>query len=43
MGALMKEFDGSYARAGSVISLIYILGMIVIWFAPETKDRPLPE
>jgi cyanate permease len=43
MGALMKQFDGSYARAGSVISLIYILGMIVIWFAPETKDRPLPE
>lgn len=43
MGALMKEFDGSYARAGAVISLIYILGMIVIWFAPETKNRPLPE
>lgn len=42
MGALMKEFDGSYARAGAVVSLIYLLGMAVIWFAPETKDRPLP-
>ncbi|HWA10941.1 MAG TPA: MFS transporter [Opitutaceae bacterium] len=42
MGALMKQFDGSYARAGTVISLIYLLGMVVIWFAPETKDRPLP-
>ena len=43
MGALMKQFDGSYARAGAVITLIYLLGMVVIWFAPETKDRPLPE
>jgi MFS family permease len=42
MGALMKQFDGSYARAGAVMTLIYLLGMVVIWFAPETKDRPLP-
>jgi hypothetical protein len=38
----MKQFDGSYARAGAVMTLIYLLGMVVIWFAPETKDRPLP-
>jgi len=42
MGAFMKEFDGSYAKAGAAVSLIYLLGMVVIWFAPETKGRPLP-
>ncbi len=42
MGALMQSFDGSYARAGGVITLVYIVGMIVIWLAPETKGRPLP-
>jgi len=26
-----------------VVTLIYVVGMILIWFAPETKDRPLPE
>ena len=43
MGQLMTAFDGSYARAGAVISLIYVAGLILIWFAPETKGRPLPE
>ena len=42
-GILMKTFHGSYARAGAVISLVYAAGLIVIWFAPETKGRPLPE
>ncbi|MBX7121406.1 MAG: MFS transporter [Opitutaceae bacterium] len=43
MGQLMQTFNGSYARAGAIVTLIYILGMIVIWFAPETKGKPLPE
>lgn len=43
MGALMQLFDGSYARAGAVITLVYALGLVLIWFAPETKGRPLPE
>lgn len=42
-GALMQEFGGSYSRAGAVITLIYLLGPIVIWFAPETKGKTLPE
>jgi MFS family permease len=41
-GALMQTFDGDYARAGAVMSLIYVVGMVTIWWAPETKDRPLP-
>ncbi len=43
MGSLMGYFHGDYAKAGEVISLIYLLGMIVVWFAPETKGRELPE
>jgi len=42
-GSLVAHFNGSYARAGSVVTLIYLLGLAVIWFAPETKGKPLPE
>lgn len=34
---------GGYAVMGAVVCLIYIVGMIIIWFAPETKGKPLPE
>lgn len=43
MGAIMGWFDSSYARAGMAISLVYVIGMIVIWLAPETKGKPLPD
>ncbi|MFO1449679.1 MAG: MFS transporter [Opitutaceae bacterium] len=43
MGQLMQSFGGSYARAGAIITLIYLIGLVVIWFAPETKGKPLPE
>ncbi len=43
MGALMQTFHGSYAQAGAVISLVYVLGLVIIWFAPETRGKPLPE
>lgn len=43
MGAIMGLFDNSYARAGMAISLVYALGMFLIWLAPETKGKPLPE
>lgn len=42
-GTLIRHFDGSYARTGAVITLVYVIGMVVIWFAPETKGRPLPD
>jgi MFS family permease len=31
-----------YADIGIVITFIYLLGMVIIWFAPETKGKPLP-
>lgn len=43
MGALMREFGGSFARAGAVVTLIYALGLVLVWLAPETKGRALPE
>ena len=43
MGALVGHFGGNYAKAGAHIVLIYILGLGLIWLAPETKGKPLPE
>lgn len=42
-GQLVKFYDGSYARMGAMITLVYLVGMVVIWCAPETKGKPLPE
>lgn len=43
MAELVRELGGDYASAGASITLIYAIGLVVIWFAPETKGRPLPE
>jgi MFS family permease len=44
MGFLLKDvFHGNYGNAGATISLIYAVGLLVIWLAPETKGKPLPE
>ncbi len=43
MPALMAFFDRSYPRAGETIVLVYLLGMALIWLAPETRHKPLPE
>lgn len=42
-GQLVAMFNNDYARAGWTISLIYLVGLVLIWFAPETKGRPLPD
>jgi MFS family permease len=42
-GNLMGLFKGGYPEACSVMSLIYLAGFVVIWFAPETRGKPLPE
>lgn len=41
-GALLKAFDGDYGRACSVAAGVYLAGLVLILFAPETKGRPLP-
>src|SRR5205085_10089164 len=32
-----------YPAACSVMSLIYLLGLVLIWLAPETRGKPLPD
>jgi MFS family permease len=34
---------GDYATMGQIVSLIYLVGIAIIWFSPETKGKPLPE
>ncbi len=45
MGYLMSKdlFNGRYDQACAIISLIYFVGLAIIWLAPETGGRPLPE
>jgi MFS family permease len=33
---------GSFGRAASVVALIYLVGLLILPFAPETRGRPLP-
>ncbi|MBI2948843.1 MAG: MFS transporter [Verrucomicrobia bacterium] len=42
-GQLVAHYGGSYAQAGATITLIYLVGLFLIWLAPETKGKPLPE
>jgi SHS family sialic acid transporter-like MFS transporter len=42
-GALLTAFDGDYARACSIAAGVYVFGLVLICFAPETKGKPLPE
>ncbi len=42
-GDLVKHYDESYARAGATVTLIYVLGLLLIWLAPETMGKPLPD
>jgi MFS family permease len=34
---------GSFGRAASTVSLIYLVGLVVLWFAPETKGQALKD
>jgi hypothetical protein len=40
--ALMALFGGSFPKAGSVLTLFYLVGLVIIWLGPETKGKPLP-
>jgi hypothetical protein len=42
-GALTSAFDGDYAKAGAIMGSIYGLGMVVIWFAPDTTGKKLED
>ncbi len=42
-GNLLAAFGNDYAKACSVAAVVYLLGLVLIAFAPETKGKPLPE
>jgi MFS family permease len=42
-GRLMTVFGGDYARVGEVTAWVYVVGMIVILFAPDTSRSDLRE
>ncbi len=42
-GALFAAMGGSYPKVGATCGLIYLLGIVVIWWAPDTTDRKLEE
>ena len=39
----ISGFCGSHEKAALTMSLVYLVGLIVIWFVPETKGCKLPE
>jgi len=42
-GALFAAFGGSYPAVGATCGLIYALGLIAIWWAPDTTGRQLDD
>lgn len=42
-GALSTFFEGDYARIGQWTSWLFVLGMVAIWFAPDTSEKELVE
>jgi len=41
-GVLISSFGG-IPRAAMTLGCIYLLGLVVPWFVPETRGQPLPE
>ena len=42
-GKLVALFGGDFANATAVMSLVYVVGLVLIGFAPETRGKPLPD
>ena len=42
-GAIMGAISNKLQDACAVLSLIYVVGVAIIWLAPETHGKPLPE
>jgi len=41
-GSMIHQFGG-ISRSAMTLGLIYVLGLVVPWFVPETKGRTLPD
>lgn len=38
---LIAAFDNNFAKAGSVLCTIYLVGLLIVWLAPETKGESI--
>jgi MFS family permease len=38
-----EEKIDAFRNAASLMSVIFLVGLVALWFLPETKGRPLPE
>ncbi|MBP3956846.1 MFS transporter [Gemmata sp. G18] len=43
MANLLAYFDKDYSQACAVVAGVYVVGLVLIAIAPETKGQPLPE
>ncbi len=43
MANLLAAFDKDYSRACALVAGVYVVGLVLIVIAPETKGKPLPE
>jgi len=46
LGRITKSLGSNlegFRTAGMLVSLVLLLGLVVLPFLPETKDKPLPE
>jgi dipeptide/tripeptide permease len=43
--SLFGTLSASYgfANAATIMSVVFVLGLVILPFAPETKGKPLPE
>jgi len=41
-GSMIQKFGG-ISRSAMTLGLVYVLGLVVPWFVPETRGRPLPD
>ena len=41
MGQLVGMFGGSYSRAGAMTTLIYSLGLVLIWFRARNQGKTI--
>jgi MFS family permease len=43
MANLLAAFNNDYSRACALVAGVYVVGLILIAVAPETRGKPLPE
>jgi SHS family sialic acid transporter-like MFS transporter len=43
MANLLAAFNQDYAQACTLVACVYAVGLILIFFAPETRGKPLPD